>query len=97
VEGRVDLGTGLKVRSQYPRLHIAAAIALKHNRPRRDSNLGLLTPQYRRTNLSATATWIFVVGAQHAVYSHSGAGGTTVHDTHSCSQHCLVLELVGLA
>jgi len=36
----------------------------------------------------------FVVGAELAVQSQQRR--TTVHDTHSCSQHCLVLEQVGL-
>ena len=30
--------------------------------------------------------------APNSLYSHNSADGTTVHDTHSCSQHCLVLE-----
>ena len=30
--------------------------------------------------------------APNSLYSHNIADGTTVHDTHSCSQHCLVLE-----
>ena len=38
--------------------------------------------------------WTFVVGAILAVQSRQHR--TTVHDTHSCSQHCLVLERVGL-
>ena len=38
--------------------------------------------------------WTFVAGAILAVQSQQHR--TTVHDTHSCSQHCLVLEQVGL-
>ena len=30
--------------------------------------------------------------APNSLYSHNSADGTTVHDTHSCSQHCLALE-----
>jgi len=45
VEGWVDLGTAVKVRSQCPRLYIAAAVAINTYCQRRDSNLGPLTPQ----------------------------------------------------
>jgi len=44
---------------------------------------------------SSSRVWTFVVGAELAVQSQQRR--TTVHDTHSCSQHCLELEPVGLA
>ena len=37
-----------------------------------------------------------VESAPNSLYSRNSAGGTTVHDTHSCSLYCLVLERVGL-
>jgi len=42
----------------------------------------------------SSGVWTFVVDAELAVQSQQRR--TTVHDTHSCSQHCLVLEQVGL-
>jgi len=44
VEGLVDLGTAVKVRSPCPRLYIAAAVVI-NNHPWCDSNLGPLTLQ----------------------------------------------------
>ena len=44
MEGWVDLGTAVMVRSPCPRLYIAVAVAKKNNCRRRDSNLGPLTP-----------------------------------------------------
>jgi len=38
--------------------------------------------------------WTLVVGAELTVQSQQRQ--TMVHDTHSCSQHCLVLQQVGL-
>ena len=43
----------------------------------------------------SSRVWTFVDSASNSLYSHSSADGTTVHDTHSCSQHCLVLEQTG--
>ena len=40
VEGWVDLGTAVKLCSPCPRLYVAAAVVIKHNRPRWDSNVG---------------------------------------------------------
>jgi len=47
VEGCVDVGSTVKVRSPCPRLYVAAADATRdeNNLPQRDSNLGPLTPQ----------------------------------------------------
>ena len=42
------------------------------------------------TSILSCRVWTFVVGAELAVQSQQRR--TTVHDTHSCSQHCLVLE-----
>jgi len=42
----------------------------------------------------SSRVWRFAVGAELAVQSQQRR--TSVHDTHSCSQHCLVLEQVGL-
>jgi len=46
--------------------------------------------QCRYNVIQWSRVWRFVVGAELAVQSQQRR--TTVHDTHSCSQHCLVLE-----
>ena len=45
-------------------------------------------------HVESSGVWTFVVGVELAVQSQRRR--TTVHDTHSCSQHCLVLERVSL-
>ena len=42
----------------------------------------------------SSGVWTFVVSVELGVQSQQRR--TTVHDTHSCSQQCLVLEQVGL-
>ena len=49
---------------------------------------------YYTCRVESSRVGTFVVGAELAVQSQQRR--TTVHDTHSCSQHCLVLEQVGL-
>ena len=50
----------------------------------------------RHRCMESSGGWTFVVGAELAVGLQSQQRRTTVHDTNSCSQHCLVLEQVGL-
>ena len=40
--------------------------------------------------VESSRVWTFVAGAELAVQSQQRR--TAAHDTHSCSQHCLVLE-----
>ena len=67
---------------------------------------GLLLPIFRGLCVSVGHSHItmnsaetdepIVESAPNSLYSRNSAGGTTVHDTHSCSLHCLVPERVGL-
>jgi len=53
-----------------------------------------IAPIYTNSSVESSRVWTFVVGAELAAQSQQRP--TTVHDTNSCSQHCLVLEQVGL-
>jgi len=47
---------------------------------------------FQQVQNESSRVWTFVVGAELAVQSQQRRTSTTVHDIHSCSQHCLVLE-----
>ena len=62
-EDWVDVGTAVKVRSPFPRLYSAAAVAVNTHRPHSDSNLGPLT---------IVIVWLSSCWEQEAEFAHSG-------------------------